>query len=992
MRRLQTFEGRRMGLGMAEETRIVGRQVELATVDRAMAALDDESAAMLFVVGEPGIGKTRLLTELQARAHGLRHLVLSGRAAEFERDLPFGLFVAALDDYLASLSDDELAALGPDPRRPPAAELGGVFPALGHLAEGAPAGLQEERYRTHRAVRGLLEGLSARRPVVLVLDDVHWADAASVELLCHLVAHRPAGPVLLALAMRPVGTSPRLATALEQAARDGTAERVQLGPLSADDARQLVGGPADPRLYEESGGNPFYLQQLVRAGRQDGLAGMRYLAGAFELADLGVPPAVRAALEGELEALSDPARSLLAGAAVSGESFEPELAAAAAGMAETEALDLLDDLVRLDLVRPTTVPRRFRFRHPIVRHGVYESAGAGWRLTAHGRIAEVLERQGASPQVRAHHVERSARPGDARAVALLQEAAQAAAPRAPATAARWYQAALRLLAHDQLELRLGLLVAGATSLASAGLLGESRSALLDALDVVPAEMGAVRVRLIASCAAIEHLLGHHRDAHARLTAALGGLADQGSPEAAALKLELAVDAIYTFDFPAMGAWADTAASDAAAIGAAPLEAAALALLGFAEYIQGDIEPAAGHLDRAATIIDGLPDAALAGQLDATYTQSWAENFMERFDDSLRHSERGIVISQASGQGHLLVPLMLARVYALVARGRCAEASELAEAAEDASRLAANPQSLSWALWVRALAATAAGDHALALRAGEECMQVGGTVDHNVISATGGWVFGAALLEAGQPERCRAEVLSSGGGRDLLLVGSGVRCTCYELLTRAELALGRRAEAAAWAARATELADALGLHLALASARRAEALVLLEAGDHARAAELALTAASDAELASAPIEAARARTLAGRALALAGDRDRAVAELERAEHELAACGAPSYRADAVRQLERLGRRVRPGPATSASAPGPGATLASLTAREQEVAALVAAGNTNREIAATLYLSEKTVESHLSHIFTKLGVSSRARLTSLLARQGQGPASA
>ena len=965
---------------MAEEARIVGRQAELATVDRAMAALDDDSAAMLYLVGEPGIGKTRLLAELQARAHDRRHLVLVGRAAEFERDMPFGLFVAALDDYLASLSDDELAALGPDPRRPPAAELGGVFPALGRLAEGAAAALQEERYRAHRAVRSLLEGLSARRPLVLVLDDVHWADAASVELLCHLVAHRPAGRVLLALAMRPVGTAARLVIALEQAARDGSVDRVQLGPLSPDDARRLVGGPADPRLYEEAGGNPFYLQQLVRAAPRRGPT------GALDLADLGVPPAVRAALEGELEALSDPARALLAGAAVSGESFEPELAAAAAGMGEAEALDLLDELVRLDVVRPTAVPRHFRFRHPIVRHGVYESAGAGWRLGAHARIAGVLERQGASPQVRAHHVERSARPGDAQAVALLGEAARAAAPRAPATAARWYQAALRLLAHDQYELRLGLLVAGATSLASAGLLAESRSALLDALDVVPPEMAEVRVRLIASCAAIEHLLGHHRDAHARLTAALGGLADQGSPEAAALKLELAVDAIYTFDFPAMREWAATAASDASAIGAAPLECAALALLGFAEYIQGDTGPAAGHLDRATTVADGLADAALATYLDATYYLSWAENFMERFDDALRHSERGIAISQASGQGHLLVPLMLARVYALVARGRCAEASELAETAEDAARLSANPQSLSWALWVRALTATAAGDHALALRAGEECLQVGSTVDDNVISATGGWVFGAALLEAGQPERCRAEVLGSGGGPDLLRVGSGVRCTCYELLTRAELALGRRAEAAAWAARATELADALGLHLALAAASRAEALVRLETGDHARAAELALAAASHAELASAPIEAARARTLAGRALALAGDRDGAVAQLERAERELAACGAPSYRADAVRQLERLGRRARPSPASSAEASG--ATLASLTAREHEVAALVAAGNTNREIAATLYLSEKTVESHLSHIFTKLGVSSRARLTSLLARQGQG----
>ncbi len=965
---------------MAEGTQIVGRRAELETLGRALAALDEGTSAMLYLVGEPGIGKTRLLAELHAQAQARRHLVLVGRAAEFERDLPFGLFVAALDDYLASLTDNDNGGGGGGPGLPLPAELGGIFPSLGHLAAGADTGLQEERYRAHRAVRGLLDGLSGRRPVVLVLDDVHWADAASTELLCHLVAHRPAGPVLLALAMRPVGTSPRLATALEQAARDGSVHRLALGPLSPDDAHRMIGAPTDPRVYQESGGNPFYLQQLVRAGRMAGSTGV------YDLGDLAVPAAVRAALEAELEALSAPARSLLAGAAVSGEPFEPELAAAAAGMDEAQALDLLDELVRLDLVRPTAVPRHFRFRHPIVRHGVYQAAGPGWRLTAHARLAEVLERQGASPQVRAHHVERSARPGDVAAIDLLQEAGAAAAPRAPATAARWYQAALRLLPHDQIERRLGLLVATATSLVSAGLLADARATLLDAVDLLPPAMAAVRVRLIASCAALEHLLGRHRDAHGRLTSALGELADQGSPEAATLKLELAVDAIYTFDFPAMAAWASTAAADAAAIGVAPLEAAALSLLGFAKYILGATVEAAAHLDRAAAIVDRLTDAGLAAQLDATYYLCWAENFMERYEASLRHTERGIALSQSSGQGHLLVPIMLGRVYALVARGRCAEACELAEVAEDAARLAVNPQSLSWALWVRALAATAAGDHVLALRSGEECMAVGSTVDHNVISATGGWVFGATLLEAGEPERCRAEVLKSGGGPDLPLVGSGVRCTCYELLTRAELALGRRAEAMAWAERAVAVAAGLTLDVARSAARRAQAVVLIETGEHARAAELALAAAADCERASAPIEAARSRVLAGRALALAGERERAVAELERAERDLAACGAPSYRAEAVRELERLGRRVR-----SANGPKDSAGVTSLTARELEVAGLVAAGNTNREIASALYLSEKTVESHLSHIFTKLGVSSRARLTTLLARHPRGPGS-
>ena len=253
-------------------------------------------------------------------------------------------------------------------------------------------------------------------------------------------------------------------------------------------------------------------------------------------------------------------------------------------------------------------------------------------------------------------------------------------------------------------------------------------------------------------------------------------------------------------------------------------------------------------------------------------------------------------------------------------------SELAETAEDAARLSANPQSLSWALWVRALAATAAGDHALALRSGEECMQVGSTVDDNVISADGGWVFGAALLEAGQPERCRAEVLASGGGPDLLRVG--LRRPLHVLRAAHEGRAGARpadrggglGEAGDRAGRRPSACPWPG---PTAAGRRPSSS--WRRASHARAAELALAAADDAERAAAPIEAARARTLAGRALALAGDRDRAVAELERAEGELAVVrrpvlpsrGRPPARTARAAALDRRRRRRRaPGDRRSA----------------------------------------------------------------------------
>src|SRR6266536_4514752 len=154
---------------------------------------------------------------------------------------------------------------------------------------------------------------------------------------------------------------------------------------------------------------------------------------------------VAAALAEELALLSDGSRRVLEGAAVAGDPFEPELAAAAAATPEVSAVDALDELLALDLVRHTDVPRRFRFRHPLVRRAVYEATPSGWRLGAHKRTAEALAKGGASPSARAHHVERCARKGDLDAVAVLREAGEHAGRSAPGIAARWFGDALRLL-------------------------------------------------------------------------------------------------------------------------------------------------------------------------------------------------------------------------------------------------------------------------------------------------------------------------------------------------------------------------------------------------------------------------------------------------------------------------------------------------------------------------------------------------------------------
>ena len=150
---------------------------------------------------------------------------------------------------------------------------------------------------------------------------------------------------------------------------------------------------------------------------------------------------------------------------------------------------------------------------------------------------------------RAHHVERSARQGDAAAVATLREAGEAAALRVPASAAAWFGEALRLLpdtAPD--EVRVELLLSRARALVATGQFADGHAALLESIGLVPPESVALRVRLTTACAGVEHLLGRHEDAHARLAGAVDGLADPASPEAATLMIELAMDGFFRMDY------------------------------------------------------------------------------------------------------------------------------------------------------------------------------------------------------------------------------------------------------------------------------------------------------------------------------------------------------------------------------------------------------------------------------------------------------------
>jgi ATP/maltotriose-dependent transcriptional regulator MalT len=961
-----------------EDGPLVGRTDELASLQQTLDGLDRGSPSAVALVGEPGIGKTRLLRELAVRAEQREYLVLSGSASELERDLPFSAFVDALDEYVESLDRNRLSALDNDVQ----AELAHVFPSLSSLAGRRKVALQHERYRSHRAVRALLEQLAETAPLVLVLDDFHWADSASVELLGALLRRPPGAPVLIAFALRPRQLSDRLAAALAPAHRVAALSRIELSTLSADETRQFLGetvAAADAgALYEQSGGNPFYLEQL--AWSLDRTAETRPAA---EVSLSGVPTAVVASLGEELSLLSGAGRLLLEGAAVAGDPFEAELAAAASGTSEAASIDLLDELLRVDLIRSTDVPRRFRFRHPLVRRAVYETSAGAWRLGAHERCAEALAARGASATARAHHVERSAREGDLVAVAVLREAGETAAPLAPASAAQWFGGALRLLPETaSTEERVALLLARADSLAATGRFVESHASLLDCIEIVQRDAPAWRVRVTTACAAVEHLLGLQSEAHRHLATALAELGDSRSAEAVELMIELSLDGFHVGDFEAMRSWAERAVAAATALGERALVAGALSVRAWGGAMAGDGEQAQTHCDEATELVDELSDEEVARRLNTLAHLVGADVWLDRYPAATRHARRALEICRRTGQGEQFPLITQMLGVSLWVQGKPLEAEELFDGAVEAARLADNAQNLAWNLFNRSLAALASGDLDVALATAEESFELEVDMEPGPIRTATAAVLASALLEAGQADRSVDLLLTRVGGEEgLRVIGGGWRARFLEVLVRALLATGRRDDAARAATVTQACADAVSLPTATGMASVAAAALALDAGEPTTAVQRALAGAAAFEAAGALWDAARARELAGRALARAGDRDRAVLELELAATTFDSFGSLRYRDQAERELGKLGRRIhrrtRPGKAD-------GTGIESLTARELQVAELVVDGRTNPEIAAQLFLSNKTVESHLRNIFRKMNVASRVELALAIER--------
>ncbi|WP_128379709.1 BTAD domain-containing putative transcriptional regulator [Streptomyces cavernae] len=894
--------------------RLVGRAEEVAMFDRLLGDLttggSGTRAPVVELAGEPGIGKTRLLAELgeQARKRGL--LVLAGRSTQFDQT-PYGAFVDALDDHLASVIPDG----GPVDVLPTAAvrQLGAVFPALWNDRLAAqPA--RAERYWLHRAVRSLLEAMAGGgQGLVLTLDDLHWADDATAELVDHLIRHPPKAPVLLALAHRPRQIPPRLSAALAWAGAAGRMSQADLGPLSSTDAAGLFAGDMGPgrwrQLYEVSGGNPFYLEALTRMPSER-------LAPAVPLdptaSVIDVPRPVRDSLLAELQGLSDPARLCARVAAVLGDSFAVTMVAAVAGSDHVRALAALDELTAHDVVRPMGAPGQFRFRHPLLRAAVYEGAGAGWLISAHGRAAECLAAQGASLATQASHVQRSALPGDEKAAHLLARAARDVLTIAPATAAHWTGEALRLLG-DEAGLKPELWLQRAGALGAAGRLRESRDLLRATASLLPAQAGDIRVRVVLAQATMEWMLGDCEQAMRSLLRELEDRGGRSAHDTAELQMALAAIAQRTDEFPTAVRWSERALVFAEKADDPPRLALARGLLALAYASNGDQARSRVHLAHLLKTL-GAAQGDQPEYIDALSVIGWTELLHARYDSALHHLDQGLELSRRTGNSLLLSDLFAASAHVHLLLGHLDDASRCAEEALEAASFVGSAEASSFASAVLAATRMWQGDYATAHAILEKlvvALRATDDAEPAPVRSVALGILGQVMLFNGDPDGCIRTVTRAGGGPDLLRFEAPTRNLWFALLSGAELARGDRAAADSWAERAAAAVSPEGPRHQQAFVALSRAEIHLDRRDTAVAARSALDAAEAFGACRMPLYEAIARVKAGVALAASPERRiDALAQLEQAQSLSATRGAHGLSAAAEAEYRRIAES--PGP--------------------------------------------------------------------------------
>ena len=987
---------------------LVGRQRERDHLRRVLERAAGGEMVLVTVGGDPGIGKTRLVQDMAVTAAGLGFRVLAGGCLDVgEGTLPFGPVAEALRS-VGTEADEQWRSqvLGGSPA------LATLFPGLG-LGPDAPGATGEGQ--VIEVVRGILDRLAARQPVLLVMEDAHWADASTRHVLLYLVRNLRA-PVCLVVTYRMEELQERypLRLLLSELHRSGRCERIILDPLTRSELGELLGTilghPAARALADEimdrAEGNPFYAEELL-AARDSGT---------------GLPGELRGLLLARVERLPRDARPVL-GAVAAGTRLPHDLLAAVTAYDEDRLSECLLAAVQHHVLVADADGASYGFRHALVREAVYDDMLPGERHRMHARLATILAGRvqgvAAAPSAAelgqlAFHWYR-ARDWPRALLASVQAGLAAEAAAAPSSAERHYERALELwddapeAAADSPLDRGALLRRAAETAHLSGDYARGIALIGEALADVDADAEPLRASSLLEFLGYCRIAGPDSEGAAQAYAAAVEAArvEPVSPELARALTGMSLVQSGQGHYQDAIATAEEGRRAAVQVSAPATEARALTVLGWSLCNLGRVAEGLAHLQRARLLASAEQDIP---------TLLWTRGQLAA--GLLASGRAAAAIDAASGVLDLARSLGAEAAYgpysatpgieAMILLGDWAAAHQLIGQLldlEPPGGAAAFPRMASGllCLW-QGEVALASADLAQALRDSEQAMVP------EVVSVAHARLARVAAAEQRFDEArelVRAGLrlcAGSGGAAHLIrLAAAGVHAETGRAQAAAARHRGKGKEVASAVATASELisrarsaARAGTGELAVTSAEMATAeadWAWLGPGESDEVARWR-DAVSHWDALCFPYPAAHARwRLSHALLSRPGSSAEASQELRSALAAADALGAKAL----TQQIRELGARARVDlePVPGNEAPGerepatPG-TPAGLTARERQVLELLAEGLTNRRIATTLFITEKTVSVHVTHILEKLQVTNRSQAGAIARGHGKAPA--
>jgi ATP/maltotriose-dependent transcriptional regulator MalT len=910
------------------------RSTEERSVTDFLRAASSEPSA-LVIEGEPGIGKSTVWLGAIDKAREAGFVVLSTYPAAAESVLAY----SALADLLGG-SDPAVVARLPAPQRLAVDQV---------LLRGTSDGSGTDQRAVAAGFVSIIEDLAGDAPVLLAIDDLQWVDQSSAHVVA-FAARRLLGPVgVLATARtQPDGDDPAFWLQLRH---PNAVRRIHIGPMGLGGLRAVIDArlgrsfprPVMTRIHDASGGNPFYALELARTLNDD----------AMTATGLTLPGSLAALVSARLGNLDADVQELLLAAACLG-APTVALVAAATNRDPTDALALLEAAEDQGVVGIDGA--RLHFTHPLLATGVYAAASPARRRRMHRLLAGVVS----DPELQARHLALAATSGDEKTLTALDAAAKLARRRgAPAAAAELVDLAVSL-GGDTPRRR----IRSARNHLDAGHPDRARALLQETIEALPP--GTLRAEALNMLALVALYHDSFLEAEQILERALDDVGDH-LPLRAQTLLTLSFSLLNHGHLVAALRAAEDAVTHAERLGYPPLLSQALGMAVHLRFRLGEgLDESSLH--RALQLED--PDiympAVLRPSLQNALLLSWSGELDQAYEKFV--SIRRRCVEHGEENELILVAFNLCQIE--IWRGHLPEATLIAEDSVEAALLQGGDLALGVALTTRATVAAYAGreddarvDAAAALTACQRCgARVVGQLPVIALAflevSLGNYSAALHTLEpllAALDTAPRATEISAAGAA----VPDAVE---------AMIALGRRAEAETLIERLEANGRRLDRPWMLAVGARCRAMLLAAGGDVDAAAATAQAAMREHERLPMPFERARTQLLVGQLLRRQRQKSAASTQLREALNTFENLGTPLWAERARTQLARINVGTDNG--------------AGLTPTEQRVAELAASGMTNRDTAAALFISPKTVEANLARIYHKLNIHSRTELRHLL----------